>query len=94
MTLPMLKSIVKGYTDHQFDLQYLAILSGYYSGYYMGAKHPKSPMFLFRKMLDAKQIKDKPKHTQEVDMDAAIFKFQEREERLRRFLDAKRESEY
>lgn len=86
----MLRSAIKGYADHIFDLQYLAILSGYHSGYYMGAKHPKSPAVLFQSMVNAKQRKDRPSRYNTVTMDDAIAKFQEREERLRRFLDAQR----
>ena len=41
MSLDMVKAYIEGYEDHLIDYQILAVQSGYWSSYYVGAKHPK-----------------------------------------------------
>lgn len=86
----MVRAIVKGYEDRLTDMQSLAVLSGYYSGYYMGgSKHPRSPDKVIREMVNAREKANTPKHyDDQATMDAKVAQFQEREERLRRYLNA------
>ena len=42
MNLPQFKACIKGYENHLFDLECLAVHAGYWAGYYSNAKRPKS----------------------------------------------------
>lgn len=55
MSLDMFKAVVKGYSDHMFDLQLIAVHQGYWSGYYNRAKKPKSLETILSKMFRARE---------------------------------------
>lgn len=80
MSLDMFKAVVKGYTDHIFDLQLVAVHQGYWSGYYNRAKKPKGLDAILKKMFKAKE-KDENKHHKQKqfdDVDVESFLAKER----------------
>lgn len=86
----MVRAVIQGYQDHMFDQQCNAVMNGYWTGYYLGAKRAKPPAKILNEMLQAKQHGqnyEQYQKQQQEDMDARVKQFQEREERLRRFLE-------
>lgn len=76
MSLDMFKAVVKGYSDHMFDLQLIAVHQGYWSGYYNRAKKPKSLETILNKMFRARE-KDtdssyKQKKVENVDVEGFL----------------------
>ena len=55
MSLDVFKAVIKGYSDHIFDLQLLSVHQGYWSGYYNRAKKPKSLESILKKMFKARE---------------------------------------
>lgn len=51
LSLEQVNAVVAGYQDRELDLECHCILTGYYAGYYMGAKKPKKPGDLIRKLV-------------------------------------------
>ena len=82
MSLDVLKAVIKGYSDHIFDLQLVAVHQGYWSGYYNRAKKPKSLESILKKLFKAKEKGNDSPHRQkkveEVDVESFLAK-----ERLR-----------
>lgn len=80
MSLDMLKAVIKGYSDHIFDLQLVAVHQGYWSGYYGRAKKPKSLESILKKLFKAKEKgESKPYNQQKVeDVDVEGFLAKER----------------
>ena len=82
MSLDVFKAVIKGYSDHIFDLQVVAMHQGYWSGYYNRAKKPKSLDSVLKKMFKAKEKDNgkphKQKKVEEVDVEGFLAK-----ERLR-----------
>lgn len=80
MSLDMLKAVVKGYSDHIFDLQLVAVHQGYWSGYYGRSKKPKSLETVLKKLFKAKEKgEDSPyKQKKVVDVDVEGFLAKER----------------
>ena len=50
----------EGYYQRLSDLQDLAVVQGYWSGYYMGAKHPKTPGDIIEARRTAGQQRERP----------------------------------
>lgn len=82
MSLDVFRAVIKGYSDHIFDLQIVAVHQGYWSGYYNRAKKPKGLGTILKKMFKAKEKEDdgsyKQKKVDEVDVESFLAK-----ERLR-----------
>lgn len=82
MSLDMFKAVVKGYSDHIFDLQLVAVHQGYWSGYYNRAKKPKNLEAILKKLFKAKEKSEdstyKQKKVEDVDVESFLAK-----ERLR-----------
>lgn len=82
MSLDMFKAVVKGYSDHVFDLQLIAVHQGYWSGYYNRSKKPKNLGTILKKMFNAKEKTEespcKQKKVEDVDVESFLAK-----ERLR-----------
>lgn len=82
MSLGVLKAVVKGYSDHIFDLQLVAVHQGYWSGYYSRSKKPKNLDTILKKLFKAKEKGDnrhsKQKKVEDVDVESFLAK-----ERLR-----------
>ena len=80
MSLDVFKAVVKGYSDHIFDLQLVAVHQGYWSGYYSRAKKPKSLDTILKKLFKAKEKgEDKPNKQKKVeDVDVEKFLAMER----------------
>lgn len=82
MSLDVLKAVVKGYSDHIFDLQLVAVHQGYWSGYYSRSKKPKNLDTVLKKLFKAKEKGDnrhsKQKKVEDVDVESFLAK-----ERLR-----------
>jgi hypothetical protein len=76
MSLDMFKAVVKGYSDHIFDLQLVAVHQGYWSGYYNRAKKPKNLETILKKLFKAKEkVEDRPhkqKKVEEVDVESFL----------------------
>lgn len=71
----MVQAVVNGYSDRLLDNQIIAIQSGYWSAYYMGAKHPKSVFKIAEDMLQRHNEKDAKKASTprpDVDVDAYL----------------------
>lgn len=81
MSLEVLQAYVSGYTDHLFDMQVLAVQSGYWAGYYGNAKHPKNPKDILAKM--ARKREHQPgKPAPDVDVEAYLATEQRFKERM------------
>ena len=78
MSLDMFKAVVKGYSDHMFDLQLVAVHQGYWSGYYNRAKKPKNLETILKKLFKAKEKDEdvgrssKRKNTGDVDVESFL----------------------
>ena len=83
MSLDVFKAVIKGYADHIFDLQLVAVHQGYWAGYFHRAKKPKSLDTILKKLFKAKE-KNEGKSTgqrpraEEVDVEGFLAR-----ERLR-----------
>lgn len=73
MSLDTLSACLEAHSENVINQQKMAVLTGYYAAYYVGAKHPKSPTELMSD-LDASMYEQK--HVDDVDVEA--FKEQER----------------
>ena len=85
MSLDMLQACVAGYSDRLLDHQILAVMTGYWSGYYNNAKHPTKLSKIIASIYknhkkSTSQGVSKPKV--DVDVDA----FLEREKKFRQKL--------
>lgn len=81
MSLDVFRAVVKGYSDHIFDLQLVAVHQGYWSGYYNRAKKPKNLEAIIKKLFKAKEkSSDKPQAQQKVE-DVDVETFLAREQR-------------
>ena len=79
MSLDVFRAVVRGYNDHIFDLQLLAVQQGYWSGYYNRAKKPKSLEAVLKKMFKTKS-KDTQKKSQSEITEEDIETFLQREQ--------------
>jgi hypothetical protein len=74
----MFKAVVKGYSDHIFDLQLVAVHQGYWAGYYSRAKKPKNLETILKKLFKAKQKGEdsfyKQKKVEDVDVESFLAK--------------------
>ena len=80
MSLDVFKAVIKGYADHIFDLQLVAVHQGYWSGYYNRAKKPKNLETILKKLFKAKEKNDDSPHKQKKveDVDVEGFLAMER----------------
>lgn len=80
MSLDVFKAVIKGYSDHIFDLQLLAVHQGYWSGYYNRSKKPKNLETILKKMFKAKEKGEGKSYTQKKveDVDVESFLAMER----------------
>lgn len=81
MSLDMLRAVIRGYTDHIFDLEIVAVYQGYWSGYYSRAKKPKTTKTIIEKMFRSKEKNSKTsKQTpaEEVDVETFLAREQKR----------------
>ena len=80
MSLDVFRAVVKGYSDHIFDLQLVAVHQGYWAGYYNRAKKPKNLETVLKKMFKAKEkVNDGPRKRQKAeDVDVEGFLAKER----------------
>jgi len=78
MSLDVLKAVIKGYSDHIFDLQLVAVHQGYWSGYYSRAKKPKNLETILKKLFKAKEKSTespyKQKKVEDVDVESFLAK--------------------
>lgn len=81
MSLDVFRAVVRGYSDHMFDLQILAVHQGYWAGYYGRAKKPKNLDAVLKKLIKLKS-KDSSKKSQkkatEIDVDTFLKREQMR----------------
>lgn len=81
MSLDVFKAVIRGYSDHLFDLQILSVYQGYWAGYYTRTKKPKNLEVILKKLLKARsnngQKKSQKKAT-EVDVDTFLMREQMR----------------
>lgn len=86
LNLGQVQAVIHGYSDRIIDWQALAIWSGYYSAYFSNAKHPKKPTEIIKRILNeySKGDSSRGNTTKEVDMDAELELFAQRD---LRFLD-------
>jgi hypothetical protein len=74
MSLDVLKAYVKGYGDRMLDNQIIALQSGYWSAYYVGAKHPKPVHKITEDLMRRHQAQDaKNLSTPKPDVDVEAF---------------------
>lgn len=72
MSLACFLACVAGYNDHMFDLQLIAVHSGYWSGYYSSRK-PKPLKSIINKLIAARDKQKNPKqHADTVDVSAFL----------------------
>lgn len=77
-------SCLRGYRERTLDEMCLCVLNGFYSGYYHNAKRPQKPSVFINKIISSgrKNLREVAGEVTEVDMNAEVAKFQEREERF------------
>lgn len=83
LDIPTLQACIEGYQDHLFDLKCLAIMQGYWAGYYGNSKKPKPLSQVLsainREHQNAK--KSKHQHTQKPGLDVDVDAFLAKERR-------------
>ena len=86
LNLGQVQAVIHGYSDRLIDWQSMAVWSGYYSAYFANVKHPKKPTDIIKRMLNeySKGDSSRGNTTQDVDMDAELELFAQRD---LRFLD-------
>lgn len=76
MSLDVFKAVIKGYSDHIFDLQLVAVHQGYWSGYYSRSKKPKNLETILKKLFKAKEKGEnkpyKQKKVEDVDVEGFL----------------------
>ena len=65
MNLDMFRAYVKGYEDRIFDQQCIAVMQGYWAGYYH-SKKPKSPKTVLEKMVAEHEKADRKERNKNV----------------------------
>lgn len=81
MSLDVFRAVVRGYSDHIFDLQIISVHQGYWAGYYSRAKKPKGIDVILKKLLKAKsKSKDNQKKSQKKVTDVDVETFLQREQ--------------
>lgn len=75
----MFNAYVRGYGDRLFDQQVLAVQAGYWAGYYIKARHPKSIQSILKAMLNKHRQSDKKMQAPTPDVDVEAFLAQERQ---------------
>lgn len=85
MSLDVFNAVVKGYTNHLFDLQVISVQTGYWAGYYTRAKKPKPLKSVISNVTRSKNKEEKTSRkgvkASEVNVDAFLAmeqKFQEK----------------
>lgn len=74
MSLDVFSVYVKGYGDRLLDQQIIAVQSGYWSAYYIGAKHPKPVSKIAEDMVNRHTKSDAKKmSTPKPDVDVDAF---------------------
>lgn len=54
LNLEQVNAVVAGYMEREIDAESHCILTGYYAGYYMGAKRPKKPGELIKRLVKSR----------------------------------------
>lgn len=62
MNMTQFRAVIRGYENHLFDLECLAVHAGYWAGYYSNAKRPK-PLGTILKELCKKHNEKQPRET-------------------------------
>lgn len=69
MSLDVFKACIKGYSDHLFDMQLLCAHQGYWAGYFVKAKRPKTLQAIIDKMIRSRDEDSvQSKHADSVDV--------------------------
>lgn len=89
MSFPQLQAYIAGYQDHLFDLKCLAVIEGYWAGYYSSAKKPKPVVTVLNELLQGhkkskKRLSATTVEKPEVDVDAFLKRERLFNERLGR----------
>ena len=88
MNFEIFGTVVQGYNDRVKDQKILAVLSGYWSGYWSNSKHPKSLQKVIEIVTSEHKTSNKKNvHAGEVDVEAFLEKerlFNERRDSLAR----------
>lgn len=79
MSIDVFNAYVKGYGDHLFDQQVLAVQMGYWAGYYSKAKHPKNIKTILQNMLRKRQNAEKRIKSPALEVDVETYLETERQ---------------
>lgn len=79
MSLEVFNAVIRGYSDHIFDLQVVAVHQGYWAGYYGRVKKPKSIKSILNNMLKVKS-RDNQKKSREKVTEVDVETFLKREQ--------------
>lgn len=79
MNIDVFNAYVKGYGDHLFDQQVLAVQMGYWAGYYSKAKHPKNIKTILQNMLRKRQNAEKRSKSPAPEVDVETYLETERQ---------------
>ena len=75
----MFNAYVQGYSDRLFDQQVLAVQAGFWAGYYVKAKHPKSLKSVLTSMLKKRKQAEHRINTPAPEVDVEAFLATERQ---------------
>lgn len=84
MNLAVFRSCVAGYSDRLIDAQSIAVISGFWSGYYSNARRPK-PLRVILETICNRTGRAKAAHVSDVDVD----EFKRKEAEFKRRLQAR-----
>lgn len=85
LSFEQVTAVIVGYGERLIDEESHAVLSGYYSGYYMGSKHPKSPGKVIQKLIKSKDKLDKKRNIKLIPKeDPDIERFKELDSKFAR----------
>lgn len=84
LNLGQVQAVISGYSDRIMDWNSLAVWCGYYAAYYSNSKHAKKPTDIIQRNWNeySKGDSSRGNTTQEVDMDAELELFAQRDLRF------------
>lgn len=91
MSLNQFRAVIRGYEDHLFDLECLAVHAGYWAGYYGNTKRPKSLKSVLESLYkNHLQSKKKQVSTKVEKPEVDIDQFLRREARFNKLKNSRR----
>lgn len=83
LSLEQVNAVVAGYSDRLIDNEITAVMTGYYTGHYSNARHPKSPATFVKKIYDSHKKAENKRSKKHKNVDAPNVELFQRLEAIR-----------